>query len=528
MKHSSPYLTVVVIGLLFSLASSTSHTHDHEHFLQCLQLQNSTSISEVVYTPSNSSYSSILHFSIQNRRFLSKTTPKPLVIVTPLHASHVQATIICSQLHGLQIRTRSGGHDLEGLSYISQVPFVIIDFMKYRNIQVDVEKRTAWVQAGATIGELYYSISKKSKTLAFPAGVCPSVGVGGHFSGGGYGYLMRKYGLAADNIIDAHMVDVKGRFLDREAMGEDLFWAIRGGGGASFGVILACKVKLVPVPPTVTVFRVERTLEQNATMLVMKWQIVAIKLHKDLTIRLILTTKAKFEALFLGGKDKLIPLMQERFPELGLVKEDCTEMSWVESTVYMAGSSSKSLQVLLQRTPSPPQNYKGKSDFLKHPIPESGLEGIWQLFKENGDKDAFMELVPYGGIMDEIPESELPYPHRSGNLCLVGYLVPLHQEDGDEVAQRHIDWTRKLYSYMEPFVSKSPRKAYINYRDLDIGVNNIDGYTSYEQASIWGHKYFNNNFKRLALVKTKVDPLNFFRYEQSIPTLLCLRPKGHK
>ncbi|RYR17372.1 hypothetical protein Ahy_B03g062132 isoform C [Arachis hypogaea] len=402
MKYPSPYLTVVVIGLLFSLASSASHTHDHEHFLQCLQLQNSTSISEVVYTPSNSSYSSILHFSIQNHRFLSKTTPKPLVIVTPLHASHVQATIICSQLHGLQIRTRSGGHDFEGVSYISQLPFVIIDLINYRNIEVDAETRTAWVQAGATI-----------------------------------------------------------------------------------------------------VFRVERTLEQNATILIMKWQNVASKLHEDLAIRLELTTKAKFEALFLGGKDKLIPLMQERFPELGLVKEDCTEMSWIESTVYMVGSSSKSLQVLLQRTPSLPQSYKGKSDFLKHPIPESGLEGIWQLFKENGDKFAFMELFPYGGIMDQIPQSKLPFPHRSGNLCLVGYLDSWDQHGRDEVAQKQIKWITRIYSYMEPFASNSPRAAYLNYRDLDIGVNNI-GYTSYEQASLWGLKYFKNNFNRLANVKTKM------------------------
>jgi hypothetical protein len=78
---------------------------------------------------------------------------------------------------------------------------------------------------------------------------------------------------------------------------------------------------------------------------------------------------------------------------------------------------------------------------------------------------------------------------------------------------------------MEPFVSKSPRSAYLNYRDLDIGVNNKIGYTSYKQASIWGVKYFNNNFKRLAQVKTKVDPQNFFRNEQSIPSL---GSKGHK
>ncbi|KAK7400210.1 hypothetical protein VNO78_11410 [Psophocarpus tetragonolobus] len=120
---------------------------------------------------------------------------------------------MCSQRHNMQIRTRSGGHDYEGLSYVAKVPYVVLDLMNLREIKLIIKNRIAWVQAGATIGELYYKISEKSNTLAFPAGVCPTVGTGGHFSGGGYGFLMRKYGLAADNVIDAHIIDVKGNLL---------------------------------------------------------------------------------------------------------------------------------------------------------------------------------------------------------------------------------------------------------------------------------------------------------------------------
>ena len=74
---------------------------------------------------------------------------------------------------------------------------------------------------------------------------------------------MRKYGLAADNVLDAYLINANGKIINSEAMGEDLFWAIREGGGASFGVILSWKIKLVRVPPTVTTFNVKKTLVKS-------------------------------------------------------------------------------------------------------------------------------------------------------------------------------------------------------------------------------------------------------------------------
>ncbi|KAI3462463.1 hypothetical protein Pfo_019126 [Paulownia fortunei] len=532
MKTSSlSNYSLFIFLVIFLSCSWPAQSHHHNDFLQCLYLQNKTGISNVVYTPSNSSYLSILQSSIRSRRFTSASTPRPQVIVTPVHESQIPAIVLCARENGMQIRTRSGGHDYEGLSYTSKVPFVVLDLLNLNAITIDVEQKTAWIQVGATIGQLYYKISQKSRTLAFPAGACPTVGVGGLFSGGGYGPLLRKYGLAADNIVDARFIDVKGRILDRKSMGEDLFWAIRGGGGASFGVITAWKLNLVSIPETLTIFSISRTLEQNATELIHRWQYVAPNLPEDLLISISIgpvtsnktgekTIEAIFNSLFLGRVDRLLQLLEQSFPELGVNREDCTEVSWIQSALFFGGYSiGESPQVLTSRNPKIKSTlpitrfyFKAKLDYVQEPIPTHGFEGMWKLLLEREAGMAGMLVVPYGGRMKEISEFALPFPHRAGNLYKIQQLA-YWDEPGVEASERSINWVRRLYNYMTPYVSMFPRAAYINYRDLDLGVNN-EGNTSYARASIWGLKYFKNNFKKLVRIKTMIDPGNYFRNEQ--------------
>ncbi|KAF7834691.1 berberine bridge enzyme-like 21 [Senna tora] len=138
-----------------------------------------SSVSQILFAQSNISYSSVLRNYIRNARFNTSSTPKPSLIVTPLHESHVQSTVVCAKSIPIQIKIRSGGHDFEGISYISDEPFIVLDLFNLRSISVDVQNNVAVVQSGATIGELYYRIWKKSRAYAFPAGVCPTMGVDG-------------------------------------------------------------------------------------------------------------------------------------------------------------------------------------------------------------------------------------------------------------------------------------------------------------------------------------------------------------
>jgi hypothetical protein len=208
--------------------------------------------------------------------------------------------------------------------------------------------------------------------------------------------------------------------------------------------------------------------------------------------------------------------MDEQFPGLGLLSTDCKEMSWIESVLFWSNYQiGTSTDVLLERHSTKEKYLKRKSDYVQEPISKTDLEGIWKKMIQL--RKPVLTFNPYGGKMSEISELDTPFPHRAGNIYKIQYAASW-KEEGAEAVDHNLDLIRKLYDYMTPFVSKSPRCSYLNYRDIDLGINEI-GNASYEQASGWGTKYFKGNFDRLVQVKTTVDPGNFFRYEQSIPSL---------
>ena len=528
IKSNSIFVFFIFLSFLNLSLTWAASNPVYETFLQCLtnHTTNKTdNISNIVYAQTNPSYTSVLRAYIRNARFNVSSAPKPLIIITPLQESHVQATIICSKQVGYQLKIRSGGHDYEGISYISDNPFFILDMFNFRSISVDIDQESAWVGAGATLGEVYYRIWEKSKVHGFPAGTCPTVGVGGHISGAGYGNMLRKYGLSVDNVVDAKIVDVQGRILDRKAMGEDLFWAIRGGGGASFGVILSYNIKLVTVPQTVTVFRIEKLIEAGGTDMAYKFQTVAPTTDNNLFMRMLLqpvtrnkttTVRVSVLSLYLGDSNSLVSLLAKEYPELGLRKENCLEMSWIDSVLWWAHfDNGTNPDVLLDRDLDSSSFGKRKSDYAQKPIPKSSLNLLWAKMIELGKPGLVFNA--YGGRMNEIASTETPFPHRPGNLFKIQYSVNW-DEPGAESDKNFLSQIRSLYSFMTPFVSNNPRSAYLNYRDLDIGVNQ-NGKDSFNQGKVYGEKYFKGNFDRLVKVKTMVDPNNFFRTEQSIPTL---------
>ncbi|KAI3469348.1 hypothetical protein Pfo_026011 [Paulownia fortunei] len=477
-------------------------------------------------------YFKLLGISIQNLRFEGPSVPKPVAIIIPESKEELISSVLCCRKGSWEIRVRSGGHSYEGTSYIAYdgTPFVLIDIMNLNRVSVDLESQTAWVEGGATLGQTYYAISESSKIHGFPAGACPTVGIGGHISGGGFGSLFRKYGLAADNVVDALLVDANGRLLDRESMGEEVFWAIRGGGGGVWGIVFAWKIRLLKVPKVLTGFIVSRPGSKNyVAKLVDKWQNVAPKLDDEFYLSLVVGARlpetkttgisATFKGLYLGPRHVALSILDNVFPELEILERDCKEMTWIESILYFSGlKNGSSISQLNDRYLEDRPYYKAKSDYVRTAISRKGIASAIDILEK--EPQAYIILDPYGGAMGKISSESLPFPHRKGNLFMIQYVVEWTGKDNMK-SKGYIDWIREFYAAMAPYVSSSPRAAYINYMDFDLGVmefhnRSAPSVDAVERARVWGEKYFLKNYDRLVKTKTLIDPLNIFTHEQGI------------
>ncbi|XP_059065207.1 berberine bridge enzyme-like 26 [Cryptomeria japonica] len=329
---------------------------------------------------------------------------------------------------------------------------------------------------------------------------------------------MRKYGLACDHVLDARLINASGKMMDKDSMGEDVFWALRGGGGGCWGVVYAWKIQLVSLPPVLTVFKVPKTGADIVTETVLKWQYVAPQTEEDLFIRVELRVKnesdsaditASFHGIYLGCKNELLSKIANIFPELRMEPNHCDEMSWINSVCYFDGIK----QSELTNWYADKIYFKVKSDFAKVPLPESALRGLWAIMAE--ETSAYTAFSPLGGMMGRIPSSATPFPQRAETLFDIHYNTTWRESSRDNY---YLEWMRKLYKYMEPYVSSSPRAAYVNFLDLDLG-SSCNGQASIEEARVWGENYFDANFDRLVKAKTQVDPYNHFRNPQGIPPL---------
>jgi FAD/FMN-containing dehydrogenase len=171
----------------------------------------------------------------------------PAAVATVSGVADAIAALGFARAHDLEVAVRGGGHSIAGLS--TSEGGMLIDLSQMRNVRIDPAAKRAYVGPGAVWGDVDHEAQQFG--LATTGGLVSTTGVAGFTLGGGIGWLMRQYGLAADNLVGADVVTADGRLVHASAdENADLFWGLRGGGG-NFGIVTSFELALHPVGPTV-------------------------------------------------------------------------------------------------------------------------------------------------------------------------------------------------------------------------------------------------------------------------------------
>ncbi|RIB00613.1 hypothetical protein C2G38_1144212, partial [Gigaspora rosea] len=220
----------------------------------------------------------------------------PSVIVYAKTVADVQFSVYCASSLNMSISARSGGHSYEKYSSAGAI---VVDITNLNKIDINSTANTAVIGAGNRLGSIYYTLSQAG--FLIPAGTCPSVGIGGHALGGGYGLYGRKYGLALDSILSMDLVDPTGRLITvNKDQYTDLFFALRGAGVNNFGIVTSFTFKIYPTPPSVTSISLNYALT-NIQIVFDAYNQLGSSLPDDISFSIVIYNgSVEFQGVYLG------------------------------------------------------------------------------------------------------------------------------------------------------------------------------------------------------------------------------------
>ena len=419
-----------------------------------------------------------------NKRTQVNTAVRALV----KNASGVAACLKWAADNNISFSVRGGGHSYEGYSQNEQL---VIDMRLVKNVSVDSTNQTAVFGAGFALGEVYQVLTKAG--FIIPGGSCPTVGIVGHATGGGFGLLARKLGLACDNVKSAQMVDARGNILTlSENENSDLFWAIRGGGNGQFGVVTQLEFNIHPITQVI-VYGVGWDLSADKALKVFeKWQQLAPNLVDDIAslMKISKSPDGNVALRCIGQTTGALPDLKTFLQNL--IAVELTSAPVFYKTEAMADAISH-----FAGAPGYPSVFmKGKSDYLTAPMSTQGVQMLISQIMNlpAGTVEAMCDA--YGGAINRVASDAMAFFHRNTTQYSIQYYS---QWGSAGSTDSRLQMIRSLYTAMRPYVSG---QCYVNYCDMDIA----DYRTAY-----WG-----DNVPRLQQIKAMIDPLNIFKHKQGI------------
>jgi FAD/FMN-containing dehydrogenase len=399
-----------------------------------------------------------------------------------------------ARTHELLASIRGGGHNVSGKALCDEG--IVIDLSQMKGIRVDPISRIARAQAGVTLGEL--DRETQAFGLVAPAGIVTTTGIAGLTLGGGIGYLSRKYGLTCDNLLSVDLVTAEGEYLTvSQTQHPDLFWGVRGGGG-NFGIVTSFEYQLQPLGPMVLGGMLLHPME-NAPAFLRFYRDFIVDAPDELAVvpLLRLAPPASFLPSSVHGK----PVVGVIVLYAGAIEdaESCIAPLRQYGTPLIDGikpTPFRTLQSMLDASARPGLQYYVKSEFLP-PLDDALIDTIVEHASRITSPLSVIAGFHLGGAVSRVEEEATAYSHRDAAYSLI---INCAWSDPVE-SDTHIQWTRAFWNALQPF---SQGGAYVNFQSHDEGEERVI-------ATYGAAKY-----QRLAALKHKYDPLNFFRLNQNI------------
>jgi FAD/FMN-containing dehydrogenase len=417
---------------------------------------------------------------------------RPLLIARCADVADVMSAVRFGRDNDLLTAIRGGGHNGPGLGTCDDG--LVIDLSLMKGVRVDPANHTVRAGSGCTQGDVDHACHAFG--LAVPAGIVSTTGIAGLTLGGGHGYLSRRYGLTIDNLIEADVVLADGSFVTANAsQHEDLFWALRGGGG-NFGVVTSFVYEAHPVS---TVYAGPIFWDLKDAPRVMQWY------------REFLPQAPAELSPFLGLQ--AVPSTNP-FPKEFWGKTTCVLVCCYSGPMEKA---EEAVRPIRQELPSPLFDWMGPMPFpslqsLFDPLLPKGLQWYWKgdFVKELSDRAievhlehaikapselSLMHMYPIDGAVHRVGRKDTAWNCREATWSMV-----IDGVDPDPAKAGVLKvWAREYWKAVHPY---NLGGAYVNFM-MEEGEDRIKA-------------TYGDNYDRLAAIKRKYDPANFLRVNQNI------------
>jgi len=420
---------------------------------------------------------------------------RPSLIVRCRGVADVIAAVNFARDHRLLVAVRGGGHGVAGHAVCDGG--MMIDLSGMRAVRVDPGARRAWVQGGATWGDV--DCETTAFGLATPGGLISTTGVGGLTLSGGVGWLRGTAGLCVDNVISADVVTADGRLLHAsETENPDLYWAIRGGGG-NFGIVVGFEFRLRPIEPTLMFCAAVYPEDRGAELLAL-WRDFMIAAPEQVSSLAEFSTIPDDPEYPASARGRRVVALAAVYDGPAGDGEAATAPLRSFGTPLLDLSARMPYRVIQSLYDPLFPKGRDRSYFRSLYLPsldERAIGDIVSGLDARPSEMTFSSAWYFGDVVRGVAADATAFGDRSQPwLFSIDAIWSRREEDAANIA-----WARRLWSTMRRY---SNGRLYLNFLSAN------------DDPDVVRDGVGRENYAKLARIKAKYDPTNFFRLNQNI------------